>query len=191
MTKCQTDPTCGIFLKRGLSKDIKNDIPMCQTLKYKNTNTQIQHITKCQKDPTCGIFLKRGLFKGIKNYIPMCQMRKYKIKCQKDSTCGILLKRRLFKDIFWISHSCTRSSSLYVPLYSSIWTKGLLFPLGSLTFCDIFDLFKIYLKYFRYIFYSRLQFHLRPNIFRYSCRRQNELSLISLSIILYYCLYKL
>ena len=40
MTKCQKDPTCGIFLKRGLFKDIKNDIPMCQTRKYKNTNTK-------------------------------------------------------------------------------------------------------------------------------------------------------
>ena len=86
MTKCQKDPPCGIFLKRGLFKDIKNDIPMCQKRKYKNTNTQIhkhtntqiQHMTKCQKDPPCGIFLKRGLFKDIKNDIPMCQKRKYK-----------------------------------------------------------------------------------------------------------------
>merc|ERR1712110_263927 len=85
MKKCQKDPTCGIFLKRGLFKDIKNDIPMCRTHKYKNTNTQIhkytntqiQHMTKCQKDPTCGIFLKRGLFKGIKDDSPMCLIRKY------------------------------------------------------------------------------------------------------------------
>ena len=83
MTKCQKDLTCGIFLKRGLFKDMKNDIPMCQTRKYKNTNTkytntQIQHKTKCQKDPTCGIFLKSRLFKDIKNYIPICQTRIYK-----------------------------------------------------------------------------------------------------------------
>ena len=76
-------PTCGIFLKRGLFKDIKDYIPMCRTHKYINTNTkytntQTQHMTKCKKDPTCGIFLKRGLFKNIKNYIPMCQMHKYK-----------------------------------------------------------------------------------------------------------------
>ena len=37
MIKCQKDPTCSIFLKRGLFKDIKNDISMCQTCKYKNT----------------------------------------------------------------------------------------------------------------------------------------------------------
>ena len=28
-TKCQKDPACGIFLERGLFKDIKNHIPMC------------------------------------------------------------------------------------------------------------------------------------------------------------------
>merc|ERR1712212_409327 len=78
MTNCQKDPACAIFLKIGLFKDIKNDIPVCQTHKYKNTNTkytntQIQHMTKCQKDPTCGIFLKRGLFKDNKNHILMCK----------------------------------------------------------------------------------------------------------------------
>ena len=95
MTKCQKDPTCGIFLKRGLFKDIKNYIPMYQMHKYKNTttkytNTQVQHTKKCQKDPTYGIFLKRKLFKDIKNYIPMCRTHKYTnaqiqhmTKCQK------------------------------------------------------------------------------------------------------------
>merc|ERR1712212_84890 len=77
MKKCQKDPTCGIFLKRGLFKDIKNNIPMCRTQKY--TNTQIQHMMKCQKDQTCGIFLKRGLFKDIKKIILMCRTHKYKI----------------------------------------------------------------------------------------------------------------
>ena len=83
MTKGQKDPRCGIFLKWGLFKDIKNHIPMSQTRKYKNTNskytnTLIQHMTKCQKDLTCGIFLKWELFKDIKNYIAMCQTPKYK-----------------------------------------------------------------------------------------------------------------
>ena len=44
-TKCQKDPTCGIFLKRGLFKDVNNDIPMCQKRKYKYTNTQILKYT--------------------------------------------------------------------------------------------------------------------------------------------------
>ena len=35
MTKCEKNPTCGIFLKRGLFKDIKNDISMFQKRKYK------------------------------------------------------------------------------------------------------------------------------------------------------------
>ena len=36
MTKCQNDPTCCIFLKRGLSKDFKSYISMCKMHKYKN-----------------------------------------------------------------------------------------------------------------------------------------------------------
>merc|ERR1711954_638176 len=42
ITKCQKDPTCGIFLKRGLFRGIKNDIHMCQTRKYKKPQ-QNQH----------------------------------------------------------------------------------------------------------------------------------------------------
>ena len=41
ITKCQKDPTCGLFLKRGLFRGIKNDMQMCQTRKYKDTTTQI------------------------------------------------------------------------------------------------------------------------------------------------------
>ena len=42
MTKDHQDPIYGIFLKRGLFKGIKYDIHMCQTHKYKNTNTNIR-----------------------------------------------------------------------------------------------------------------------------------------------------
>ena len=64
--RCQKDPKCGIFFKRRLFKDIKNDIPMSQIRKYKNTNLRYTNTApKCQKDPTRGIFLKRGLFKNI------------------------------------------------------------------------------------------------------------------------------
>ena len=64
MMKYQKDPKCGIFLKRGLFRGIKNYIPICRTRKYTNTNTQIQHMTKCQKDPTCSIFLKKRIVQG-------------------------------------------------------------------------------------------------------------------------------
>ena len=69
--------------KRGLFKDIKNDISKCLTRKHKNTNTkytntEIKHMTKYQKAPTCCIFLKRELFKDIKNDISMNQTCKYK-----------------------------------------------------------------------------------------------------------------
>ena len=45
MMKYQKDPICGIFLKRGLFKDIKNYIPTCRTHKYKKTNSQIHKYT--------------------------------------------------------------------------------------------------------------------------------------------------
>ena len=77
MTKYQKDPTCCVFLKRGLFKDIKMIFPRVKC-KCKNTNTQIHHMTRCQKDPTCVIFLKRGLFKDIKNDISINQTCKYK-----------------------------------------------------------------------------------------------------------------
>ena len=48
LMKCPKDPSCGIFLKRGLFKDVKNDIPMCQKRKYKNTSTQIHKHTNTQ-----------------------------------------------------------------------------------------------------------------------------------------------
>ena len=71
MMKCQKDQTCGTFSKRGLFKDIKDDIAMDKTRKFKNTNTkrtntQIQHVTKCQKDPTCGIFKKKDCSRILK-----------------------------------------------------------------------------------------------------------------------------
>ena len=49
-TKCQKDPTCDLFLIGGLFKDIKNDIPMCQTRKYKNTKYKIHKYTNTAYD---------------------------------------------------------------------------------------------------------------------------------------------
>ena len=73
ITKCQKNPPCGIFLKRGLFKDVKNDIPMCQKRKYKkytntqiqqHTNTQIQHMTNCQKIPTMWYISEKRIVQG-------------------------------------------------------------------------------------------------------------------------------
>ena len=44
------DPTCGIFLKRGLIRDTNYDVHMSQTRKYKNTNTQIRKYTNTASD---------------------------------------------------------------------------------------------------------------------------------------------
>ena len=50
MTKCRKDPTRGIFMRRGLLRGIKNDIYMCLTHKYKNTNTHIHKYTNTEYD---------------------------------------------------------------------------------------------------------------------------------------------
>ena len=116
LTKCQKYPKCGIFLKTGLFKDIKNDIPMSQTRNYKNTstkftNTQIHNMTKCQKDPTCQKWYSYVSKAKIQSWNTKIE---HMPKCQKGPKCGIFLKRGLFKDIFWVSHSCTRSSFIVV-----------------------------------------------------------------------------
>ena len=137
MTTYQKDPTCCVFLKKKkvCLRISKMTFPWFKHANTKYTSTQIQHMAKWQKDPTCGIFLKRGLFKNIKNHIPMSQIGKYKNtnlrytnaapKCQKDPTCGIFLKRGLFKDIFWVLHSCTRSSfhwMSFLDTHNGFWT---------------------------------------------------------------------
>ena len=115
MKKCQKDPTCGIFLKRGLFKGIKNDIPMCQTQKYTNTNTQIHKYTNTAYDevpegPNMWYIFEKRIVQGYQksySHVSNAQIQKYKYtntqiqhmtKCQKDPTCGIFLKRGLFKD---------------------------------------------------------------------------------------------
>ena len=69
ITKCQKDPPCGIFLKRGLFKDVKNDIPMCQKRKYKNTNTQTHKHTntaydKLPEKPTMWYISEKRIVQG-------------------------------------------------------------------------------------------------------------------------------
>ena len=74
MTKCQKGPTCGIFLKRGLFKDIKYDIPLCQTRIYRNTNTKYTNSANDEVPERPNMWyifsyasrLKRGLFKDWK-----------------------------------------------------------------------------------------------------------------------------
>ena len=66
ITKCQKHPTYGIFLKRGLFKDITNDIPICQTGKYKNASTQIHKCGICQvpERPKMWYIFEKRIFQG-------------------------------------------------------------------------------------------------------------------------------
>ena len=70
---CQKDPICGIFLKRGLFKDNKNHIPLCQICKYKNTNTQIRKYTNTVNDkvpqrPNMWYIFERRFLQGYQIY---------------------------------------------------------------------------------------------------------------------------
>ena len=83
MTKCQKDPTCGIFLKRGLFKDIKNDIPMCRTHKYKNTKTQIHKYSiwrSARKTQHVVYYWKEDCSRILKIIIPCAERAKTKIQ---------------------------------------------------------------------------------------------------------------
>merc|ERR1711989_23259 len=123
ITKCQKDPTRGIFLKRGLFRGIKNDIHMCQTRKYKNTNTQIHKYTNTtygtlSERPNMWYIFEKRIFQGYQklySYLSNAQIHKYKytntqiqhmMKYQKDPICGIFLKRGLFKGIKNITPMC-------------------------------------------------------------------------------------
>merc|ERR1712110_434354 len=87
MMKCQKDPTCGIFLKRGLFKDIKNHIPMCRTHKYKNPNTQIHKYTNTAYDkvperPNMWYIFEKGIVQGYQklySHVPNTQIQNTQI----------------------------------------------------------------------------------------------------------------
>ena len=87
MTKCQKDPTCGIFLKRGLFKDIKNDIPMCQTRKYKKYKYKIHKYTntpydEVPKGPNMWYFFEKRIVKGYQklySHVPNAQIQNIQI----------------------------------------------------------------------------------------------------------------
>ena len=73
MTKCQKDPICGIFLKRGLFKDIKNPISMCRTDKYINMNTKYTNIAynKVPERPNMWHIFEKRIVQGYQNHIPI------------------------------------------------------------------------------------------------------------------------
>ena len=72
MTKCQRDPACGIFMKRGLFKDIKNYIPMCRTHKFKNTNTKYTNTEyyKVPETPNMWYISEKRIVQGYQKLYP-------------------------------------------------------------------------------------------------------------------------
>ena len=90
MTKCQKDPKSGIFLKRGLFKDTKNYIPMCQTQKYKYkihkcTNTVYDEVPE---RPNMWYIFEKRIVQGYQKmylHVPTAQTQKYKNAIHKYS----------------------------------------------------------------------------------------------------------
>ena len=89
--KCQKDPTCGIFMKRGLFRGIKNDIHMCLTHKYKNTNTHIHKYTNTEYDkvperPNMWYIFEKKIVKWYQkwcSHVSNAHIQKYKYKIHK------------------------------------------------------------------------------------------------------------
>ena len=121
MTKCQKPQTCGIFLKRGFFRGIKD----YTCVKRAKTNKQIhkyniwrsarktQHVVYFWKDNCSKI--SQIIFSCAERTNTKIQINKYKntqiqhmAKCQKDPTCGIFLKRGLSESSMY--HLCIVSA---------------------------------------------------------------------------------
>ena len=92
MTKCQKEPTCGIFLNKGLFKVIKNDIPMSQTRKYKNTNTKYTNTAydEVQERPNMWYIFEKRIVQGCQrlySHVPNAQIHKY-MQNTENSSCA-------------------------------------------------------------------------------------------------------
>ena len=93
MKNCQKDTACAIFFKIGLFKNIKNDIPVCQTHKYKNTNTKNTKYTNTAYDevperPNMRYIFEKRIVQGFQklySHVSNAQIQKYKYKIHKYS----------------------------------------------------------------------------------------------------------
>ena len=92
MTKCQKDLTCGIFLKRGLVKDMKNYIPMCQTRNYKYTNTKYTNTAygEMPERPNMWYIFEKRIVQGYQrlySHVPNAQIHEY-MQNTENSSCA-------------------------------------------------------------------------------------------------------
>ena len=109
--KCQKDPACDIFLKRGLFKDIKNYIPMCRRHKYKNTSTKYTNTAydKVPERPNMWyIFVKRIVQGYQKSYSHVSNAQMQNKVPERLNMWGIFEKAILQRYLLSF-HSCTRS----------------------------------------------------------------------------------
>ena len=106
MVKCQKDPTGGILLKRGLFKDIKNYIPICQTRKYKKYKYKIHKCTntaygEVPERPNMWYIFEKRIIQWYKNDIPVCQTHKYKkikyTNTQRVEKCQFFYRDQIYQ----------------------------------------------------------------------------------------------
>ena len=95
MTKCQKDPLCSIFLKRGLFQDIKYDIPCVKCANTKYTNRAYDKVPERRN---MWYIFEKTIVQGYQksySHVSNTQIQKYKytntqiqhmMKCQKDPT---------------------------------------------------------------------------------------------------------
>ena len=78
---CQKHPTCAIFLKRGLFKDIKNYIFMCQTCKHQNTKYTDTAYNKVPERPSMWYIYEKRIdqeYYNLYSHVSNAQIQKYK-----------------------------------------------------------------------------------------------------------------
>ena len=129
MTKCQKDPTWYIFMKRGMCKDIKSGIPICQKRKYKNTNTQIHKYTNTASDELLErpnmiyIYEKRNVegYQKWYSHASKAQIQKYKYtKTQIHKYSKWWIARKTQHDMYLWKEDCARISKIVLPCVKSL-----------------------------------------------------------------------
>ena len=107
MTKCQKDPTCGIFLKRGLCKDTKNHISVCQTIQNTNTKYTNTAYNEVPETPNIWHIFEKRIIQGYHKWYSHMSNRQIQ-KCKYTNTQIQSIQRSdRKKHVAYFCNSCT------------------------------------------------------------------------------------
>ena len=107
MTKCQKDPTCAIFLKRGLFKDIKNDISLCQTIQNTNTKYTNSAYNEVPETPNIWHIFEKRIIQGYHKWYSHMSNRQIQ-KCKYTNTqIQSIQQNDRKKHVAYFWNSCT------------------------------------------------------------------------------------